>query len=252
MLTIVGTTYPPGQGEPLNIIVSGKSDAAVLVDQPTDGGLQNYFLSLGFGGECLGQHIGNDQAANLGDGNGVLNETAEMRWAYGDPQFGTCKETVNGGDHFRYWIQNGLSGNSGAIFMATSYELPLALNHDIIPNGYNLGRDWLIGNITQSPIDTSNLTDGSTFSGTTTANNYTYHNSIQYVAGLLQNSSMGINHNYSVSVNGLSAVDGLVAVIQVSITGSPQGSKSSASPSIRLPPFGWPAILVLALLSLLS
>jgi hypothetical protein len=252
MLTIVDGTFPPGQGEPLNIIISGKSDAAVLIDQSVDGGLQNYFVSLGFGGECLGQHIGDDQAANLGDGNGVLNETAEMRWAYGDPQFGTCKETVDGGDHFRYWTQNGPSANSGAIFMATSYELPLALDHDIVPNGYNLGRDWLIGNITQSAINTSALTNTSTFSGTTSANNYTYHNSIQYVSGLLQNTSYGINHNYSVSVNGLSAIDGLVAVIQVSITGSPQGSKSSAAPSIILSPFGWTAILMVALHSLLS
>ena len=26
--------------------------------------------SFGFSGECLGQHSGSDQAANLGDGNG--------------------------------------------------------------------------------------------------------------------------------------------------------------------------------------
>ena len=104
-------TYPLGQGEPLNIIISGNSDAAVLVDQATNGGLQNFFQSFGFGGECLGQHLGSDQAANLGDGHGYVNETAEMRWDYGDPQFGTCKESIQGGDHFRYWPQNGPDGN---------------------------------------------------------------------------------------------------------------------------------------------
>ncbi len=83
----------------------------MLVDQATDGGLQNFFRSFGFGGECLGQHEGANQAANLGDGNGYVNETAEMRWDYGDPQFGTCKESIQGGDHFRYWAQNGLDGN---------------------------------------------------------------------------------------------------------------------------------------------
>jgi hypothetical protein len=107
----VAGTYPPGQGEPLNIIISGNSDAAVLVDQATNGGLQNFFQSFGFGGECLGQHMGSDQAANLGDGHNYVNETAEMRWDYGDPQFGTCKESIQGGDHFRYWTQNGPDGN---------------------------------------------------------------------------------------------------------------------------------------------
>ena len=84
-------TYPPGQGEPINVIISGLSSSAVLKDQETNGGLLNYYLyvvnfnpcplsslsafcgmpsSFGFSGECLGQHSGSDQAANLGDGNG--------------------------------------------------------------------------------------------------------------------------------------------------------------------------------------
>lgn len=80
-----------GQGEPLNIIISGNSDSRVLVDSPSDGGLQNYFQcallsimcingchnlfisfifrSLGFSGECLGQRESVHQAANLGDGH---------------------------------------------------------------------------------------------------------------------------------------------------------------------------------------
>jgi hypothetical protein len=71
-------------------------------------------------------------------------ETAVIRWNYGDPQLGACKETIEGGNHFRYWVQNGDSGNrcvalfmcplyalivtltSGAVFMAVSYELPIA------------------------------------------------------------------------------------------------------------------------------
>jgi len=250
-LTVVEGTVPPGQGEPLNVIISGKSDAAVLVDQAQNGGLQNYFESFGFGGECLGQHVGDDQQADLGDGNGLVNETAEMRWDYGDPQFGTCKETVQGGNHFRYWIQSGPSGNSGAIFMATSYELPLSLGHDIIQNGYNLGRDWLIGNITQSPIPTLNLTDSSTFSGTTSANNYTYQSTIQYVSGILPNTSYSINHNWSVPIDGVNAVDGLVAVIEVKIAEVPQGAKSSAILSPR-PPLRHLALLTFVLTLLFS
>lgn len=73
------------------------------------------------------------------------NETAVIRWNYGDPKLGTCKETISGGNHFRYWVQNGpntnrwltilfvnrtlllnSASNSGAVFMAASYEKPIA------------------------------------------------------------------------------------------------------------------------------
>ena len=37
-------TDPPGQGEPLNAIISGNSDPRVLVDETTNGGLRNFFL----------------------------------------------------------------------------------------------------------------------------------------------------------------------------------------------------------------
>lgn len=66
-----------------------------------------------------------------------------IRFNYGDPTLGTCKETVQGGNHFRYWTQTGSDANryaflaltddvvfsmlsSGAVFMAVSYELPEA------------------------------------------------------------------------------------------------------------------------------
>jgi hypothetical protein len=65
---------------------------------------------------------------------------------YGDPTLGTCKETVEGGNHFRYWTQTGgdadrcglfalfavavfLTLSSGAVFMAVSYELPETCEH---------------------------------------------------------------------------------------------------------------------------
>ncbi|KAI9442007.1 hypothetical protein BJY52DRAFT_473304, partial [Lactarius psammicola] len=96
-LTQVNNTFPAGLGEPINVVLLGTSDSAVLVDQQNDGGLRNYFLSIGFAGECLGQHSGSNQAVNLGDGHGYLNETAVMRFNYGDPTLGTCKETIQGG-----------------------------------------------------------------------------------------------------------------------------------------------------------
>lgn len=81
---------------------------------------------------------------DLGDGNGpskllcfsqpiafrlILsipeNETAVIRYNYGDPALGTCQESIQGGNHFRYWVQNGPQRNSGAVFMAFSYERSL-------------------------------------------------------------------------------------------------------------------------------
>lgn len=147
---------------------------------------------------------------------------------------------------------------SGAIFMAVSYEKPLTgksagrhgwkqiLMAFCRPAWYNpqriqLGkvnnkslsytnfltdrirvkRDEVVGNITGNAIITSDLKNGSTFNGTTTANNYTYESEITYNA-LLQNTSLGINHNVTVGVGGIPAIDGLVAVVVVRITGAPK------------------------------
>lgn len=65
-------TFPAGQGEPLNVIISGKSDPLILSPSPQDnGGLFNYFLSLSFGTSCGGGiNLGDKQSANLGDGQG--------------------------------------------------------------------------------------------------------------------------------------------------------------------------------------
>ncbi|KAK0462030.1 uncharacterized protein EV420DRAFT_1640321 [Desarmillaria tabescens] len=258
MLTVVGQTYPDGQQEPVNAIISGNSDQAVLAQQSTNGGLINYFLSLSFSGECLGQHTGNSQQVNLGDGNGFRNETAVMRYNYGDPALGSCTESVKGGDHFRYWVQNGSEANSGAAFLAISYETSSSDNHDIVENGYNLGRDYVVGNITGSNVSTLALTGSSTFSGTSSSQGYTYKTDIMYATGLLQNTSIGINHNQSVSNNGaVNAVDGLVAVFSVSITGKPSSdssSNSSGSSNLAWPEMSktWSNLLALFLISFMA
>jgi hypothetical protein len=145
MAQIVNGTYPAGLGEPLNVILSTKSDKEVIVKGLDNGGFLNYMLcvlsplgdgytdssSAGLGEECLGQHLGSLQEANLGDGQGNVTEVEELRWNYGDPYLGTCKETFDGGLHLRYWIQN----NTGAYFMAVSEEMDLSSGHDIVPNG---------------------------------------------------------------------------------------------------------------------
>ncbi|KAF7327754.1 hypothetical protein MKEN_00355000 [Mycena kentingensis (nom. inval.)] len=228
MLTKSPNTYPPA-GEPLNVIISGLSTPAVLKNQEVDGGFLNFMLGVGFAGECLGQHEGEPQTADLGDGTGYVNETAVLRWDYGDPSLGTCMETIKGGNHFRYWTQDGASANSSAIFLATSAEKPIAEQHNIIPDGYNLGRDWLIGNMTGSPINTTALTNTSTFEGTTSWAGYVYSSKVSYVSGLLANSSKGINHADTVPVGGRFAVDGLVAVVEVTITTIPENATKSAA-----------------------
>ncbi|OAX33698.1 hypothetical protein K503DRAFT_851841 [Rhizopogon vinicolor AM-OR11-026] len=204
MLTQVQDTYPAGLGEPINVIISAYSDSEVLLDNGGSGGLINYFQSFGFSTECLGQHSGGDQAADLGDGNGYLNETAVIRWDYGDATLGTCQETVEGGNHFRYWKQNGPTADSGAIFMATSYEMPIAEDHNIIVNGYNLGRDWLVGNATAQ-------------------------STILPTPNMINTSTDGINHYQSVAVSGSNAIDGLVALLTVTIVKTPGSSSPSGA-----------------------
>ncbi|KAH9947434.1 hypothetical protein B0H21DRAFT_738713 [Amylocystis lapponica] len=237
-------------GEPLNAVISAYSDGQVLLNQQVNGGILNYFLSFGFGTECLGQHEGNPQTANLGDGDGYLNQTAEIRWDYGNAEVGTCEETIEGGSHFRYWYQNGSAAESGAVFMAVSYETPLSEYHDIVFNGYNLGRDWLVGNVTaqSSLINTTTVNNASTYAGTTTYGGYTYHTTVTYASGYLENSSIGINHNGSVGNSITNAVDGLVAVLEVKMTGAPP---SSSATRIALSTLPWtlPALLVVAILN---
>ena len=65
--------------------------------------------------ECLGLHIGGAQQANLGDGRGWVNETAVIRESLGNiPTWGTCLESLFGGNHFRLWTQE----STGALFLA--------------------------------------------------------------------------------------------------------------------------------------
>ncbi|KAL1950659.1 hypothetical protein VTO73DRAFT_5783 [Trametes versicolor] len=237
MLTIAPNTG--GLGEPLNVILSANSDSEVLVDSEDNGGLRNYFLSVGFGAECLGQHAGDAQTANLGDGKGQVNETSELRWDYGDPELGTCQETIKGGNHFRYWVQDGSQADSGAYFLATSYELPIQMGHDIIFDGYNLGRDWLVGNATaqSSLIPTGNVTNGTTYSGQTSFGGYTYKTDALYLSGIASNSTDGVNHEGSVGNANTLPVDGLVAVLTVSIVTKPASTSGASS---LLPAPSWP------------
>lgn len=54
--------------------------------------------------------------------------------------FGTCIESLRGGNHIRVWQQMG----TGAWFFAASKEEDVSKHHMIIPDGYNIGRDWVV------------------------------------------------------------------------------------------------------------
>lgn len=197
-----------GLGEPLNVIVSAQSSPEVL----TDSGFGNFAKSIGFSQECLALHIGDFQSANLGDGNGWVNETKLYRQDYGDPILGSCIESLIGGNHFRYWRQNGTKAPSGALFLSVSSEEDLKKAHTIIPNGYNLGRDRLVRNATER---------------NTTFGNRKYFTKAQYVGGMLAPGSVGVNHGIS--------QDGKVAVLTVTAVPKFPSNKSPGSKLLNEP-----------------
>ncbi|KAJ7741333.1 hypothetical protein B0H16DRAFT_1565399 [Mycena metata] len=128
------------RGEPLNIIIAGTSDPFVLTDE----GFSAYVGSIGYARECMGLHMGHIHLANLGDGDGRKPEALLFRQHYRMPRWGTCWESIAGGQHFRAWRQNGTDGNSGAWFLGASKEEDSSRGHTIVANGYNLGRDWFV------------------------------------------------------------------------------------------------------------
>lgn len=81
----------------------------------------------------------------------------------------------------------------------------------------------MIGNATNqsSLIPTLSVTNQTTYNGRTSFGNYTYETDVKYISGLLQNGSQGINHYLTVAGDGINAVDGLVAVMQVNIVERP-------------------------------
>ncbi|GLB37227.1 hypothetical protein LshimejAT787_0402780 [Lyophyllum shimeji] len=178
-----------GGGEPLNVIISGLSSPDVL----TDDGIVNFARAIGFSTECFGVHLGDPQSANLGDGDGWVNQTIELREDYGDADAGTCLESLVGGNHFRVYRQNGPTANSGALFLAVSQEENVSQGHTIAPDGYGIGRDRLV----------------SSAIGKTSFGGVSYTTSAKNLTGLLAPGSNGINHGI--------ATDGITTLLTVTI-----------------------------------
>ncbi|SCV72259.1 BQ2448_4953 [Microbotryum intermedium] len=202
-----------GLGEPINVVLSANSDAHVL----TAAGFQEWALSIQYGPQFLNVTGGGFQLANLGDGNGFRNQTGLLRYNYRNPTFGTLNETLFGGSHFRYWLQSGCFAASGAWFIAASVEESLTRKHMIIPNGYDEGRNQLVGNATMANGTASPVSKRVFFATS------------QLLQFLPPNSSQGINHNIT--------TDGQVAILTVTVAnpggpgGQPNPKPSSASMS---------------------
>ncbi|KAF9527283.1 hypothetical protein CPB83DRAFT_815609 [Crepidotus variabilis] len=178
-----------GLGEPLNVIISGKSSPEVL----TKDGFNDFAEAIGFSEECFGIHKGDPQLSDLGDGHGPLGEMEVLRENFGNPVFGTCFETLEGGNHLRVWQQNGPDANSGALFLAVSQEEDLGESHTISPDGYNVGRDKFVAAAV----------------GTHRYLFTTYTTTAEKVPGLLNPGTDGINHGIS--------QDGVVILLTVTV-----------------------------------
>ncbi|SPO41107.1 uncharacterized protein PSFLO_06589 [Pseudozyma flocculosa] len=191
-------------GEPINGIISGNSDPEVLCPE----GFLRYATSINFGVSCLGNANGTAQWANLGDGFGDRiqgngnGDNGVLRWNYGDTSIGTCRESVEGDNHFRWYLQNGTDGFSGAIFLAISMEESAALGHKVQLDGYNRGRDYLARNATSNE--------------TTSYGGYVFRTTVEYVdAGVLLNATSDKINHPDVALPGQPVQDGRVAVLTV-------------------------------------
>lgn len=180
-----------GLGEPLNVIISGKSSPEVLTPE----GFLNYARAIGFSKECFGVHSGGKQRANLGDGHGWVDEREVLREHFNIPILGTCLESLIGGNHLRTFRQDGPDANSGALFLAVSQEFDLQGKHAIVPNGYNIGRDDFVNKAV----------------GKKRFLLKTYQTTVQDITGLLPAGSEGINHGI--------AQDGIVKLLTVKVGG---------------------------------
>ncbi|KAH9049242.1 hypothetical protein EDB83DRAFT_2522788 [Lactarius deliciosus] len=184
----------PTLGEPLNVNIFPHWFSRPLMTDSvflspgvlSDAGFLNFVNAIGFATECLGIHLGDPQAANLGDGHGYVNQTVELREDFGNVPVGSCLESLAGGNHLRLFRQNGPAANTGALFLAVSQEENVLEGHTISPDGYDIGRDKFV----QGALGASG-----------------FHTVAQNITGLLAPGSTGINHGI--------ATDGVVVLLTV-------------------------------------
>lgn len=164
---------PSTKPEPLNVIISGLSDfpsnnasieasrtrhrgSSVSSSYPAAssgavnattvfyerGGFSDWLNALNFSDECLGLHLSTPARAAVSNSTpALLNFLYREDFGKLDASFsGSCLETLNGGYHFRGFRQR----QSGAWFLGASKEQNLTLAHNLVPDGYDLGRDEVV------------------------------------------------------------------------------------------------------------
>ncbi|WVQ93859.1 hypothetical protein IAU59_000937 [Kwoniella sp. CBS 9459] len=213
MLTYTLQTIPPNLGEPLNIIISNESDPRVLEETMLEGGLYNYLEAAAFGNQCFGIHIGDKQQANLGDGLTNQTQHALLRYQYfKNHLLGTCLESIYGGNHIRIWRQY----SSGAYFLSSSTEEDSANNHKLGLNAYDAGRDFFVGNATNTEVH-GHLKPNQSFVGEVTKRGWRYRTNVTYIEDLVPVNRTNWNHYTGVQAIGGSVSDGLVAVLTIKV-----------------------------------
>lgn len=217
--------YPdrPYEGEPLNVIISNTSSPDVLKPE----GFLIWATALGFGVSCLGQ--GDSQTimyANLGNGNRNVKQGSEsglngvLRWNYGFPDVGTCKESIVGGSHFRWFTQRLHMDRS--IFISVSLEQSLENLHNIERDGYNRGRDDVIERATNP--------DGIEWEGNK------FRATVQWIdSGILMNATSNNISHAEMAAKGQPVVDGRVAVLYIQTIARSDGEPSNAAAHVMLP-----------------
>jgi len=187
--------------EPVNVIIVGSSDKSLL----TNDGFNKYAKSINFDVGSFFVELGGKQKLNLGDGKGSRDQKGLRRAGQ------MLKESLHGGNHFRYWIQNGPEANTSAIFIAASVESAKRkkgnVQHDIVPDGYNMGRDQLVGNATSKPTS---------FQGT------------KFETKLLSMDTSLVKPNERKNLNHGINCDGKVAILRVTVSKSDSNSHNES------------------------
>ncbi len=148
-----------------------------------------------------------------------------MAVSYEMPAASTFPRCIHASERALIVTQRTMTSSRMDITLGGMYSLPVMPGTEY---SFNY-RDYIVGNITGSAIPTSSLSTADLqYSGTSSSEGYTYKTDVTYTSGLLTNTSVGINHNVTVAIDGVTnAVDGLVAVLDVSITTRPDNESSS-------------------------
>lgn len=132
------TTAHAPPPEPINVILIGQDgDGGTL--RISDEHLHQWAQAMGYETDCMGLHKGNYFYAKI-DSFGEKVQQHQFRQVVGPRLFGSCLETLTGGNHFRAFRQN----DTGAWFLGASVEENIFTHHTLVGDGYDRGRSQLV------------------------------------------------------------------------------------------------------------